>query len=92
MRITDNAANAIVSVMKLKGLNPKDTFLEIGVFEGNLGMGFSRDAMGKMIKHGELTMVISSEVDSTGVVIDFGEVNGKKGLIFLGEKDVNNTN
>lgn len=92
MRITDNAANAIVNVMKTKGLNPKDTFLEIGVFEGNLGMSFSKDAMGKMIKHGELTMVISSEVDSTGVVIDFGEVNGKKGLIFLGEQNVNNTN
>jgi hypothetical protein len=93
MRITDSAAQAIVQVMKSKGLNPENTFLEIGVFEGNLGMGFTRDALGKRVKSGDLTIVISSEVDASGVVIDFGETNGKKGLIFLGEQqNVNNSN
>jgi hypothetical protein len=92
MKITDSASVAIANVMKSKGLNIEKTFLEIGIFDGNLGMGFTREPMGKTIKCGELNVVIDGNVDTSGVVIDYGEINGKKGLIFLGEENVNNNN
>lgn len=92
MKITESAANAILQVMIRKGLNPKKTFLEIGVFEGNLGLGFTQDRHGKVIHFGPLVVVVASNVDTTGVVVDFGEIDGRKGLIFLGEENVNNTN
>ena len=92
MKITDSASIAITNVMKSKGLNPKTTFLEIGVFEGNLGIGFTREPIGKTVKYGELNVVITSQVDTAGIIVDYGEVNGKRGLIFLGEENVNNNN
>lgn len=91
MRITESASNAIINAMKSKGLDLKTTYLEIGIFEGNLGMGFTRNPIGTTIKNGELSIVVSSKLDTEGVVIDFGEVNGKLGLVFLGE-DINGNN
>lgn len=92
MRITNSASDAIVKVMKSKGLNPKNTYLEIGVFEGNLGIGFTRSPIGKIIKQGELSVTLSSAVDTNGIIVDYGEVNGRMGLIFLGEENVNQSN
>lgn len=93
MKITETATNAIIGVMKKKGLDPKKTFLEVGLFEGNLGMTFSRDRVGRTIQFGDLTVVVQNNVDSDGVVIDFGEVNGRMGLIFLTEEQyVNHSN
>lgn len=85
MRITDSAAQAILQVMLKKGLDPKNSYLEIGLFEGNLGLGFTRDRFGKLLQFGLLGVVVSQSVDVTGVVIDFGEINGRKGLVFLEE-------
>jgi hypothetical protein len=92
MKLTESAATAILEVMKKKGLDHKKTFLEIGVFDSALGMSFTRDKNGRLVKFGNLSVVIAHNVDTTGVVIDFGEVNGRKGLIFLGEENVNHTN
>lgn len=89
MRITQSASEAIINVMKSKKLDPRNIFLEIGVFDGNLGLGFTREPIGKTLKQGDLNIVVSNEIDSEGVVVDFGELNGKKGLIFLGETNVN---
>jgi hypothetical protein len=86
MQITTAAVNAILEVMKSKGLNPKNTFLEIGAFEGNLGIGFTREKIGRIVKNGDLTLILASNLDTTGVVVDFGEIDGRKGLIFLGEE------
>jgi hypothetical protein len=33
-----------------------------------------------------LTLILASNLDTTGVVVDFGEIDGRKGLIFLGEE------
>jgi hypothetical protein len=90
MKITESAAEAILQVMIKKGLNPKTTYLEIGVFDGNLGLTFTRDRDGRVDRIGALSVVVATNVDTTGVVVDFGEVNGRKGLIFLGEENVNN--
>jgi hypothetical protein len=87
MKITNAAAEAIVNVMKTKGLDPKKFCLEIGVFDGNLGLGFTNEMKGKTIEFGELRVVINRQVDSNGVTVDYGEVKGTKGLIFLGEQN-----
>jgi|LakMenE18May11ns_1017448.scaffolds.fasta_scaffold9898312_4 hypothetical protein len=89
MRITDSATSAILNVMKSKGLDVTTTFLEIGVYDGNLGMSFTRNPIGTTMKNGELSIVISSKVNTTGIVIDYGQVGEKTGLIFLGEQNVN---
>jgi hypothetical protein len=92
MRITESAANAVVQVMIRKGLNPKKTFLEVGVFDGGLGISFTNERNGNLMQVGPLSVIIASNVDTTGVVMDFGEVEGRKGLIFLGEDNVNHDN
>ncbi len=84
MEITESAVNSILNIMKSKGLNPKNTFFEIGIFEGNLGLGFTREKIGKIVKKGDLTIIVASTIESENIKIDFGEVNGKKGLVFLG--------
>lgn len=92
MQITTAAVNAILEAMRSKGLDPKNAFLEIGVFEGNLGIGFTREKIGRIMKNGDLTLILASNLDTTGVVVDFGEIDGRKGLIFLGEDNGDNSN
>jgi hypothetical protein len=87
MKITDAAAQAVLQVMLKKGLNPKTTYLEVGVFNGNLGIGFTRDKGGKILRFGPLMVMVSNSVDSTGVVMDYGEIDGRKGLLFIGEDE-----
>jgi hypothetical protein len=93
MRITESAAKAILQVMVKKGLNPKQVHFEIGMFDGSFGIRFNKDRHGKIMQFGPLTVVVADNVDTTGVVLDFGEINGRKGLLFTGEEQyVNNTN
>lgn len=92
MKITESASQIVVHTMKKKGLDPTKVFLEIGIFEGNLGLGFTREPFGKIIKQGELNLVVSDGVDSSNMTIDYGEIDGKRGLIFLGENNVNQNN
>lgn len=91
MRVTENATEAIIGVMKSKGL-PIDTWaLEICTLDnGALGMGFTRERQGHAIEFGKLTVMIADNVNSEGVVIDFGEVKGKQGLVFLSEEEYEN--
>lgn len=90
MRITDNAVKAIVSVMNKIGLDPKTTFMEIGLFESNLGLSFTKEITGRSKKFGELTVVTQNNVDSDQVVVDYGEIEGRTGLIFLTEEQYAN--
>jgi hypothetical protein len=92
MRLTDSAVEAILQVMIKKDLDPSKTFLEIGVFDGAMGLGFTNETFGKRKNFGKLGVIISHKIDTTGVVIDFGEIKGRKGLIFLGEDNVNHSN
>lgn len=84
MKITDSAINAILNIMKSKELDTKTVFLEIGIFNGNLGLGFTKELTGKVNFFGELGAIVSEDVDATNIIVDYGEVNKKKGLIFLG--------
>lgn len=86
MKLTEPAVEAILGVMRSKDLDPNQFSLELRVLEnGALGMGFSKDAQGKTTKLGDLTVVVDDVIDSDGVVIDFVEMDGKKGLAFLAE-------
>ncbi len=92
MRLTEYATEAIIGVMNAKGLPHKEWALEICTLDnGALGMGFTQERKGRAIEFGELTVMIADNVNSEGVVIDFGEVDGKRGLVFLSEEEyVNN--
>lgn len=82
MKITDDAAKAVLKVMMDNGLNPKSVFMEVGVYEGNLGMTFSREAFGRKLRFGPLTVVVTGNLDTSKIVVDVTEMNGRKGLIF----------
>lgn len=86
MRITDEAADAILGVMSSSGLDPNTTYLEVGVFEGNLGLGFTQRRYGRKLKFGGLSVVVADNIDTTGVLVDVGEHEGRKGLVFKGEE------
>jgi hypothetical protein len=92
MRVTESAANAIVHVMSSKKLPPEEWSLEICTLEnGALGMGFTQEKKGHVVEFGDLSVVVADNVNSEGVVVDFGEVEGKQGLVFLSEEEyVNN--
>ena len=88
MRVTENATEAIIGVMDSKGLPHKEWALEICTLDnGTLGMGFTKERQGHAIEFGELTVMIADNVDSEGVVVDFGEVEGKQGLVFISEEE-----
>lgn len=87
MKMTEAAAEMILQVMKKKGLNPQKIFLEIGVFNGNLGMTFTNERAGRQIRFGDLIVYMAGNINSTGIVVDFGEVDGRKGLIFKGDEN-----
>ena len=88
MKFTKPAVDAILNVMQSKDLDPSQFSLELRVLEnGALGMGFSKDAQGKTTELGDLTVVVDDVIDSDGVLIDFIEMDGKKGLAFLVENN-----
>lgn len=83
MEFTQSAANAILTVMKKNNLDPKDFIL---LFErmdnGTLGFTFSKDKIHSRVFHG-LRVKINSDVGMDNTVVDFGEVAGRRGIIFL---------
>tara|TARA_Y100000034_G_C6696867_1_gene307111 strand:+ start:369 stop:656 length:288 start_codon:yes stop_codon:yes gene_type:complete len=94
MRLTKYASDAIIAIMESKGLNPKKCYFGIKQLEnGTLGIGFTEEPEGKIIEFGKLCVTIADNINTENVVVDFGEVNGKRGLVFLSEEEyVNNQN
>lgn len=87
MKITDSAAQIILEIMKKKRLDPKEFVFEFHLLEnGGVGIGFTKDRQGLAIKHGELTIMIGHGVDMGDTVVDYGEIDGRMGLIFLEKK------
>lgn len=88
MKITDTAVEAILDVMDRKQLDPNRIFFEMKILpNGAVGIGFSQECGGEIQQFGRLSAIIDKQIDADGVVIDFGEVNGKKGIIFLKEEE-----
>ena len=89
MKITNAAAKAILAVMVKKKLNPEQVAFELKLSNGVIGIGFNREMIGKKQQFGKLTVIIDQRIDSEGITIDFAEIGGRKGIIFLGGDDVN---
>lgn len=85
MQITESAKKAILDVMRAKRLDPGEVFLEISFKDNALGLGFTREQSGKATKYGELVAVIDYAVDTSGIIMDFGNIEGRSGFIFTGE-------
>ncbi len=93
MFITPSASKAILEVMQKKGLDAKNNYLEIGIFDGkNFGIGFTRDKFGTIFIFGELTVILDYTINADNLVVDFVESNNKKGLVFYEEKGKNHVN
>jgi len=84
MKLTDSATAAILDVMKKRRLDPKKIAFEFHLLEnGGVGIGFSRDKHGTSLQYGDLTVIIGNGVDMGNTTIDYGEVKGRLGIIFL---------
>ena len=87
MILTELAAKNILHTMKKNGLNPREVVFEfILLGNGGIGVGFNRDRQGTAENYGELTVMIGNGVEVNNMVVDFQEINGRKGLIFLERK------
>ncbi len=87
MRITEAAANCILNIMERKKLDPAQVAFEIKIGDrGDLSIGFNRERIG--IKHhlGRLMVVVDRKINTERFVVDFKEINGRKGIIFTGEE------
>ena len=84
MKITNSAAAAILEVMKKRKLDPKQVVFEFHLLEnGGIGIGFTKDRQGTALQYGELTVMIGNGVDMGETTVDYGQVNGRLGIIFL---------
>lgn len=84
MKLTESAANAILSVMKKRKLDPKKVVFEFHLLNnGEIGIGFTRDRQGVSQQYGELTVMIGNGVEMGDTIVDFGKVNGRMGIILL---------
>jgi hypothetical protein len=87
MKFTDSAITAVLEVMKKRELDPKKVYFEFCLLQnGAVGMGFTDSRLGKTFQFGELTVIIDQRANVDTMVVDYGEVNGRKGLIFLEQK------
>lgn len=90
MKLTNSARNAILQVMKSRGLEPSQWFMEFKLLKnGAVGLGFTPEPDEQILTFGELRLTVDGMIDTTGVVLDFGEVDGRMGLIF-GAEDTGN--
>lgn len=84
MKLTESAANAILNVMKKRKLDPKKIVFEFHLLNnGGIGIGFTRDRQGVSQQYGELTVMIGNGVEMGDTIVDFGEVDGRMGIILL---------
>ena len=72
MKITQNAIDFILNLMKSNELDPSKINFEIRKMFGKVGIGFNKDKMGKRHQFGELSVVVDYDVDLEGVCIEFG--------------------
>ena len=91
MKITNDAIRAILYTMTKSGLDPAEFSLYFCNPGGNEGMAFNfvKDEIGTVHQFDDLKVIIALDVNMDEVVIDLRQVDGRVGLIFTGEQDVN---
>lgn len=92
MKVTEYAVGAILAVMEKKKLDPAEFYFGVKQLDnGALGIGFTDEPEGPVMEYGSLRVTIAHNINTEGVVVDFGEVDGKQGLVFVSEEQyVNN--
>ena len=91
MKITESATQAILNVMIASGLEPDVYSLHFCNPENNnegVAFNFVEDEIGNIHQFGNLKVITALDVNMDEVVIDLREVDGRVGLIFTGEQDV----
>ena len=90
MKFTESATNAILETMRRRDLDPKEFVFDVSLREnGSVGIGFTKDRAGKTSQYGDLIVMIGNGIDMNGVVVDFGEINGRRGIVFVTEEQFN---
>lgn len=88
MNLTEPARDAIIDVMKKKELDTNEWFLEFRIVDnGAIGIGFTKTSLRQILKFGELRLTIDEVIDTEGIVVDYGENDGRKGLFFMASSD-----
>jgi hypothetical protein len=88
MKLTDSAVTAILNVMKKRKLDTNQVVFEFHLLDnGGVGIGFTRDRQGVSQQYGDLTVMVGNGVNMGNTTVDFGEVKGRMGLIFLEDHD-----
>lgn len=86
MKLTDPARDAILDIMRRQELDPQQWYLEFRELEnGAIGLGFTQQALQQVLTFGELRLTIDEVIDSGGVLVDYGEFEGKNGIFFSAE-------
>lgn len=87
MRMSQPAATAVLQSMHKAGLNIKEFAVSIEYIDGGIGFCFKNDAFGKEYNFHGLRVVVDGRIDVEDMIIELGEVKGRKGLIFKGENN-----
>ena len=90
MIITESAANAILGIMKKTDLDPETIVLRFDHLDnGALGFTFSKENNPNIQNFHGLKVLLGNNSYMVNTIIDFGEINGKKGIIFMENKNDN---
>ena len=82
MQLTNSAINAILEVMQHRKLDPRLVLFEFQLLEnGGIGIGFTRERYGQIKEFDRLSVVVDDGIQAN-ILVDFGEVNDRKGLFF----------
>jgi len=89
MKLTNSARDAILHVLKSRDMDPANWYMEFKLLDnGAVGLGFTNRTAGEVLTFGELRLTIDGMIDTEGVVLDYGEVGGRQGLLFATEGQV----
>lgn len=83
MQFTKSSIDALRHVMKKNNLDKNKIVFEIKSHNGNLSIRFCPEITGEILFIEDLRIVVDGDLKNAEIVVDFGEVNGKKGIIFL---------
>ena len=85
MKITEKASDAILHIMKKQDLDPNVFSLSFCNADQGLAFQFVKDDIGNISMFNGLKVITAYDTDLENLTIDLQEVNGKTGLIFIGE-------
>ena len=90
VNITEIAAKSILNIMAQRGLDDTIFALDLRVIRGACGVSFTKDIDGILKDfHGLRVNIDPLVMKGDDLYVDFGEVDGKQGIIFKGGLNAN---